>query len=138
MHVAKCNLMLTNFACPVELRDKMAQRYKMRVFDFVSQMSIKPAMLKDEFTEKYYEEDNPHNKELFNPNKAAILRNSSTQGAAANYSTITKMPKIHQNTSSSALSSGLVKKKHLVHLRNSNKNKLSDKSAYYLPKEDSV
>ena len=96
-------------------------------------MSIKPAMMKDEFTEKYYEEDNPHNKELFNPNKAAILRNSSTQGAAANYSTITKMPKIHQNTSSSALSSGLVKKKHLVHLRNSNKNKLSDKSAYYLP-----
>ena len=85
--------MLTNFACPVELRDKMAQRYKMRVFDFVSQMSIKPAMLKDEFTEKYYEEDNPHNKDLFNPNKAAILRNSSTQGATNN-STIIKMPKI--------------------------------------------
>ena len=129
--------MLTNFACPVELRDKMAQRYKMRVFDFVSQMSIKPAMLKDEFTEKYYEEDNPHNKELFNPNKAAILRNSSTQGATNN-STIIKMPKIRQNTATSALSSSLVKKKHLVHLRNSNKNKLSDKSAYYLPKEDSV
>ena len=55
----------------------MVQRYKMRVFDFVSQMSSKPAMLKDDFTEKYFEEDNPHNKELFNPNKA-VVRNSTT------------------------------------------------------------
>ena len=35
-------------------------------------MSVKPDMIKDEFTEKYFEESNPHNKELFNPNKAAI------------------------------------------------------------------
>ena len=34
-------------------------------------MSVKPSMLKDEFTEKYFEEDNVHNKELFNPTKAA-------------------------------------------------------------------
>ena len=50
----------------------MAQRYKMRVFEFVSQMSVKPSMLKDEFTDKYFEEDNSHNKELFNPNKVAV------------------------------------------------------------------
>ena len=44
----------------------------MRVFDFVSQMSVKPSMLKDDFTEKYYLEENPHNKVLFNPDKAAV------------------------------------------------------------------
>ena len=49
----------------------MAGRYKRRVFEFVSQMSVKPNMIRDSFTEKYYEEDNPHNKELFNPNKIA-------------------------------------------------------------------
>ena len=42
-------------------------------------------MLKDEFTEKYYEEDNPHNKELFNPAKAALLESPS------------KMPRINRN-----------------------------------------
>ena len=26
-------------------------------------------MLKDDFTEKYYQEENPHNKDLFVPNK---------------------------------------------------------------------
>ena len=70
----------------------MAQRYKMRVYEFVSQMSVKPAPLKDEFTEKYFEEDNPHNKELFHPNKAAILRNSSTSGTSA--SKMPQMPRI--------------------------------------------
>ena len=34
-------------------------------------------MVKDEFTEKYYEESNPHNKELFNPNKATVNRSST-------------------------------------------------------------
>lgn len=33
-------------------------------------MSVKPSMLKDDFTEKYYEEDNPHNKDLFPPDRA--------------------------------------------------------------------
>ena len=35
-------------------------------------MSVKPSMLKDDFTEKYYLEENPHNKVLFNPDKAAV------------------------------------------------------------------
>ena len=34
----------------------------------MTQMVSKPAMIKDEYTEKYYEEDNFHNKDLFNPN----------------------------------------------------------------------
>ncbi len=35
-------------------------------------MTVKPNMLKDDYTEKYYEENNEHNKDLFNPNKAAL------------------------------------------------------------------
>ena len=33
---------------------------------------MKPNMMRDEFTDKYYEESNPHNKELFNPNKVMV------------------------------------------------------------------
>ena len=42
----------------------------------MTQMVSKPAMIKDEYTEKYYEEDNFHNKDLFNPNKAAANASS--------------------------------------------------------------
>ena len=40
-------------------------------------MTNKPIMIKDEFTEKYFEEANEHNKELFNPDKAVLT--SSTK-----------------------------------------------------------
>ena len=33
-------------------------------------MIDKPKMIRDDFTEKYYAEENPHNKDLFVPNKA--------------------------------------------------------------------
>lgn len=36
-------------------------------------MTVKPNMLKDEYTEKYFEENNEHDKILFNPNKAALV-----------------------------------------------------------------
>jgi len=39
-------------------------------------MASKPMMIKDEFTEKYFEEINDHNKDLFNPDKA-VLQNSA-------------------------------------------------------------
>ena len=37
-------------------------------------MAKKPSMLKDEFTDKYYEESHLHNKDLFHPNRT-IIRN---------------------------------------------------------------
>lgn len=30
-------------------------------------MAVNPTMMQDDFTDKYYHEDNPHNKHLFNP-----------------------------------------------------------------------
>ena len=101
-----------------ELRDKMVERYKLRVFDFVSQMSVKPSMLKDEFTEKYFEEDNPHNKDLFNPNKCAVLTSN------------TKMPKINKTHTMSTTKS-------YINIPRVN-NKASDRSTFFLPKEDSI
>lgn len=47
-------------------------RYRQRVFDFVSQMSIKPKLIADEFTDKYYYEENAHDKILYNPEKAVL------------------------------------------------------------------
>ena len=41
------------------------------------QMVSKPSMIKDEYTEKYFEEDNYHNKVLFNPHK--VVANSSSK-----------------------------------------------------------
>ena len=35
-------------------------------------MASKPVMVKDEFTDKYFEEDNEHNKLLFNPDKVVL------------------------------------------------------------------
>ena len=35
-------------------------------------MTYKPNSLKDEFTDKYYEENNSHDKVLFNPSKAVL------------------------------------------------------------------
>ena len=35
-------------------------------------MAKKPSMLKDEFTDKYYEESHLHNKDLFHPNRTVI------------------------------------------------------------------
>ena len=42
-------------------------------------------MLKDEFTDKYYNEDNAHNKHLFNPDRAAnrIFNNSRSVNQSA-------------------------------------------------------
>ena len=42
-------------------------------------MSLNPNMLKDDFTEKYYQEDNPHNKELFNPSRVSIGKKTKVQ-----------------------------------------------------------
>jgi hypothetical protein len=36
-------------------------------------------MLKDDFTEKYYQEDNPHNKELFNPSRVSVGKKTKIQ-----------------------------------------------------------
>ena len=42
-------------------------------------MSVKPTMISDDFTDKYYHEDNPHS-DLFNPIRAAnkIFENSKS------------------------------------------------------------
>ena len=39
-------------------------------------MAKKPQMLRDDFTDKYFEESHDHNKDLFNPNRT-VMRDSS-------------------------------------------------------------
>lgn len=66
-------------------------------------------MLKDEFTEKYYEEDNPHNKDLFNPDKAVVRSSPKTTIKPAQY--------LNQSLPS------FIKK---------------EKQTFFMPKEDSI
>ena len=39
-------------------------------------MSINPCVVKDEWTDKYFQENHSHNKELFNPVKAVLINSS--------------------------------------------------------------
>ena len=67
-------------------------------------MSVKPNMLKDDFTEKYYQEENPHNKVLFNPDKAAVTMGTSKKKRYKLPGTITKESAAMQPGSSTIVS----------------------------------
>ena len=77
-------------------------------------MSQKPNMLKDDFTEKYYQEENPHNKVLFNPDKAAVTmgagkkRRYKLPGTTTKESTGVTSPGISSATVSRSINFGTV------------------------------